>query len=524
MDSAFASPARNGRPGWGWGRPTADKPSFDGLQGLPPSVSSSLLLAEAVAADWERVETLFESGCGGGYSGSGDCSGGASGSAGDSSSIAAQVAGADALAASANGHGATDAMEAGRRRPLGDPALLSAFQQHHQDQQGPQQHPHHPHAQVSQLSHAEQQRRHAEAESGGEARGTSAADEEALMADAAWRWRFTRRWQAEQCRTGAERAASAGQDHLEEALAYLQTTGAPTSTVSMQIANAHAGAHGRRALRGSTSGRRGGAGGGGSLVAGGGMSLSLDGSLLAAGALAGTLGTGSGTLGNCDWPLGASSGSGSFTRSRLLERQPSGDMLQASREVASLHRRAALVLQQQMDCERQAEQRVQESLAVGPAWVGQFLPVVQIDEWGSFRFVMLKLRDQNSRLTVADGALGGERQRILIRGHNYGSEGQLMEECNREILGISRKHGVPFEAPTIMGGGVMEWRRDRDRHLHLHSGFVVDRALPAAAGGLGAAFAGNGVTRIASAVDLLNLAAALARQSFPPTYKITVLA
>lgn len=93
-----------------------------------------------------------------------------------------------------------------------------------------------------------------------------------------------------------------------------------------------------------------------------------------------------------------------------------------------------------------------------------------------------------------------------------------------QILGQSQRNNVPFEAPTVMGGGVMEWRRDRDRHLHLHSGFVMDRSLPSAGmlSGLGpTAMGGSG--RPASAIDLLNLAAALARQSFPPTYKITVL-
>ncbi len=102
-------------------------------------------------------------------------------------------------------------------------------------------------------------------------------------------------------------------------------------------------------------------------------------------------------------------------------------------------------------------------------------------------------------------------------------------------MALARKHNVPFEAPTVMGGGVMEWRRDRDRHLHLHSGFVMDRALPSAAAmGFGAGAAGAAAAaasaataaggRPASAADLLNLAAALARQSFPPTYKIAVLA
>ncbi|EFJ43167.1 hypothetical protein VOLCADRAFT_119187 [Volvox carteri f. nagariensis] len=326
-------------------------------------------------------------------------------------------------------------------------------------------------------------------------------DAEAMIQEAAWRWRFTRRWQAEQARTGPEQAsASAPRDQMEEALAYLQATNGTTS-VSMQIAN--------------VSSRGGGSHGSGSRGGGG---MSMDGSLMLTG-MPGTLGGAASTLGG-DWPLAAcGSGSGSFTSGpRILARQVSGELLAASREVASLNRRAAAVLQQQLDCELQADRRVQESLGQGPPWLGHFIPLVQIDEWGSFRFLMLKLRDQSAR---GGGAPGSERQRILIRGHNYGTEGQLMEECNREILSLAHKHAVPFEAPTCMGGGVMEWRRDRDRHLHLHSGFVMDHTLPMATGG-GGLMPANG-SRPASAIDLLNLAAALARQSFPPTYKITVL-
>ncbi|KAG2438355.1 hypothetical protein HYH02_010811 [Chlamydomonas schloesseri] len=437
----------------------------------------------------------------GSASGSGHCSGHGSGQ-GSGSSIAAQVPGSGPTLLELLQQQKERQREAsscvaaggGEGRTHGDALLLGALQQ--------------------QQSCVQQMDPAAVAAAAAAAAVAVQDAEESAIQEAAWRWRFTRRWQAEQSRTDADRAGSVNTgDQLEEALAYLAATGATTTTtVSLQIGNTSSARGGRRMARAESSSGQGPCG-----------TMSRDGSLVLGqmGSLVGTLGGGPSTLGNADWPLGAS-GSGSFTSGpRLLGRQPSGEMLQASREVASLNRRAAVVLQQQLDCEQQADRRVQESLAQGPPWVGHYIPVVQIDEWGSFRFLMLKLRDQS----MARGTtVGTERQRILIRGHNYGSEGQLMEECNREILGMSQRHGVPFEAPTVMGGGVMEWRRDRDRHLHLHSGFVMDRSLPSAGmlGGLGpAAMGGSG--RPASAMDLLNLAAALARQSFPPTYKITVL-
>ena len=54
----------------------------------------------------------------------------------------------------------------------------------------------------------------------------------------------------------------------------------------------------------------------------------------------------------------------------------------------------------------------------------------------------------------------------------------------------------------VLGGGIMEWRRDRDRHLHIHSGFAQ---IPGA-----------------SALDILNLASVIAKQYFPVQYKVTL--
>lgn len=113
-----------------------------------------------------------------------------------------------------------------------------------------------------------------------------------------------------------------------------------------------------------------------------------------------------------------------------------------------------------------------------------------------------------------------ERQRILLRGHNYMSEGQLVEDVNRKVLDLAHRHGVPFVPLTVMGGGVMEWRRDRERHLHMHAGFVSDRSMPTtlAVGGGGGQCRGH----VSTPIDLLNLAAVLARQRFPANYKLTV--
>jgi hypothetical protein len=50
-------------------------------------------------------------------------------------------------------------------------------------------------------------------------------DEEEAVQQAAWRWRFAKRWQAEQTRPPAEHAASVGDGGMEEALQYLAACG-----------------------------------------------------------------------------------------------------------------------------------------------------------------------------------------------------------------------------------------------------------------------------------------------------------
>ena len=54
----------------------------------------------------------------------------------------------------------------------------------------------------------------------------------------------------------------------------------------------------------------------------------------------------------------------------------------------------------------------------------------------------------------------------------------------------------------VMGGGIMEWRRDRDRYLHLHSGYCVDTSPDS------------------RPEDLLTMAALLVKESLPFGYTV----
>ncbi len=58
----------------------------------------------------------------------------------------------------------------------------------------------------------------------------------------------------------------------------------------------------------------------------------------------------------------------------------------------------------------------------------------------------------------------------------------------------------------------MEWRRERDRHLHLHAGFTCANTLGA----------GAGLAKPASPHELLSLAAVLTKQNLPMHFKVRV--
>lgn len=58
---------------------------------------------------------------------------------------------------------------------------------------------------------------------------------------------------------------------------------------------------------------------------------------------------------------------------------------------------------------------------------------------GIFKFLVLKLRGRS------------DRQRILVRGHNYATEGKLVEDLNRQMIQLSAQHGLPVEVIEVRG-------------------------------------------------------------------------
>lgn len=198
---------------------------------------------------------------------------------------------------------------------------------------------------------------------------------------AAWRWRFARKWHAEQQRVIDPENASCS-DKVEDALQFLQAGGgAGWNLQSRGLART--------------------------------VSTDLSGSVVHS---IGTFGNGS-LLGQ-ELLL-----DGSYTYSLTagsLARVSGSEVLQATREMNSMNRRAANLLQQQVELERQAAERW-SNVATADNWIANRLDVVEIDDWGTFKFLVLRVRGMN------------DKQRILIRGRNGCTEANVIEATNRKV-------------------------------------------------------------------------------------------
>lgn len=138
------------------------------------------------------------------------------------------------------------------------------------------------------------------------------------------------------------------------------------------------------------------------------------------------------------------------------------------------------------------EQRAQKLWDNSVSASTSLLPTVEIDAWGAFRFMVIKLCGTDAQ------------ERIIVHGHNHCSDASLMENVNRKVLQVSGLRGPG--ALLALGGGIMEWRRDRDRYLQLHSGYCTD-------------INHGGVSKPSA---LLNLAAMLVKDSLPDGYEVAV--
>ncbi|EIE26801.1 hypothetical protein COCSUDRAFT_59309 [Coccomyxa subellipsoidea C-169] len=271
-------------------------------------------------------------------------------------------------------------------------------------------------------------------------------DDDEKLRQAAWRWRFNRRWAQEQARQmDPEYGLQAGdEDGWDEALGYMDACGPGWH---LQIAR----------------------------------TTSDDG--LANSSL---ISHASG-LSNCFL--------GDSQRSRTLAATGDGSgMGEATKGIVQVARKAANLYEHQQAIEDQVRERWDSASHAGMSWAGQELPAVQIDKFGKFPFVLVKLSDR----------LAGSK--LLVRGKNGRSEMQLVSTVTKEVLGVTSRGRLPQASVTLMGSGSMEWSRERDRVINVSAGKVVS--------GLDGS--------IHSKEDVARLTAALTRASLPMHYRVNI--
>jgi hypothetical protein len=78
---------------------------------------------------------------------------------------------------------------------------------------------------------------------------------------------------------------------------------------------------------------------------------------------------------------------------------------------------------------RPGTHRALKQLDASSSWVGDLLPVVEIDNWGKFRFVLVRVKDDSGR------------NKLILRGRNYAQEDALTSQLRQQV-GPSAAHAL----------------------------------------------------------------------------------
>ena len=127
----------------------------------------------------------------------------------------------------------------------------------------------------------------------------------------------------------------------------------------------------------------------------------------------------------------------------------------ATEELLSMACEAQKLVELQKEIEQAASATWRTPSSSAFPWVGNFLSTVEIDMSGSFAFMILRIQSQGT----------SPIQRMLLRGHKDFTVESLLKYCLISIMKTSREHRLPPPRIFLIGCGRMEWRRDTERHL-----------------------------------------------------------
>ncbi|KAL3147791.1 hypothetical protein ABBQ32_002520 [Trebouxia sp. C0010 RCD-2024] len=234
---------------------------------------------------------------------------------------------------------------------------------------------------------------------------SSAGDEDTKLVEAAWRWRFGRRWVQEQAKQfDPDFQNEDAEEEWDDALGYLDACGPGFNLIartSSEFGENHAKNH--------------------SLVSqDSGVSKSLNSLLL-------------------------DEGSFSQHESALREAAKQED----KQGVVAIAKKAHDLYKQQQEIQKRADQRWEGAAQQGTAWLGQALDPVRIDVLGKFTFALVKVENRQGS------------SRLLVRGRPGCSQAALVQDVENEMANKMATKKLPKATITLVGSGIMQWSKDK---------------------------------------------------------------
>ena len=252
------------------------------------------------------------------------------------------------------------------------------------------------------------------------ARQQSAASNESNDSDlhAAWRWRFSRKWQQEQAKQfDPNYGREEEEDAFEAALNYMDAVEGLNLQIARTVSVGAASASDLQLERSGLSA----------------MSPSLSQGMLL---------------------------DSSVRDGQLLREEADAS---ATNQLRAMARTAQEMLRHQREIERQVVERWSAAGAAGAgpgstAGAGASailaaVPAVSLDSWGRFSFVLVRITDRQGR------------QKMCVRGKNGYSDAAIQRQLEQEVATAAVAQRSPGARLELLGSGTMEWSRERDRLL-----------------------------------------------------------
>lgn len=246
-------------------------------------------------------------------------------------------------------------------------------------------------------------------------RQSSIDEDESKVVEAAWRWRFGRRWVQEQAQQFDPEDA---EEEWDDALKYLEACGPGFNLIART--SSEFGPESRLARTHS-------------LVSQDSGSKSLN-----------TLLLDDQSYSHCESAL------------RDAAKQD------GNQGVVAIAKKANDLYKQQQEIQKKADQRWEGAAQCGTAWLGHALDPVRIEVAGKFTFVLVKMENRQGS------------SRLLVRGRYGCSQAVLMHDFDKEMAEKAAVKKLPPVSISLLGSGVMHWSKDKQIDV-IHGSIAVGR-------------------------------------------------